>query len=125
MNFEWHPAALFRRTPEGKPSPLSKFALVILNQPLTQNAPLDILWENGECSLVLEHLENYADARPACVRIAADGGANRLLALDKQTSKEGKPGQYVSTPAVGRYTYTTILINLRTISTLSSAISTH
>lgn len=47
MSFEWHPAALFRRTPEGKPSPLSKFALIILNQPLTRNAPLDILWENG------------------------------------------------------------------------------
>lgn len=58
VDFEWHPAALFRQTPDGKPSALSKFALVILNQPLTQNAPLDILWTNGmhpglgECSLV-------------------------------------------------------------------------
>ncbi|KAM0283980.1 hypothetical protein ACHAQH_002175 [Verticillium albo-atrum] len=66
QEFEWHPTALFGRTPESQPR--APFSLIILNQPLRQTPAFGTLWEN------------------ALVRIAADGGANRLFDLDWQNT---------------------------------------
>lgn len=61
---EWHPARLFQDR-EGSP----EFALLVLNQPLRNGANLRRLWRNSS------------------LRIAADGGANRLHEL---SSFQGK-----------------------------------
>ncbi|OAA45612.1 Thiamin pyrophosphokinase, eukaryotic [Metarhizium rileyi] len=63
-NFEWHPAKLL-----GDNDGLQDFALLVLNQPLKNGTVLRRLWKNSS------------------LRIAADGGANRLLQL---SSFQGK-----------------------------------
>merc|ERR1711935_850630 len=62
--FEWHPAKLLEDN-DG----LQDFALLVLNQPLKNGAILRRLWKNSS------------------LRVAADGGANRLHQL---SSFQGK-----------------------------------
>ncbi|TQV94021.1 hypothetical protein V2A60_002911 [Cordyceps javanica] len=62
--FEWHPARLMQAD-----EPVDDFALLVLNQPLKNGITLRRLWKN------------------ASVRVAADGGANRLYEL---SSFQGK-----------------------------------
>ncbi|EFY99461.1 thiamin pyrophosphokinase family protein [Metarhizium robertsii] len=62
--FEWHPAKLLEDN-----AGLQDFALLVLNQPLKNGAILRRLWKNSS------------------VRVAADGGANRLHQL---SSFQGK-----------------------------------
>ncbi|KAI8259772.1 Thiamine pyrophosphokinase 3 [Colletotrichum sp. SAR11_239] len=77
-SFEWRPIAFLRdRQPDAEPA---AFALIVLNQPLKQTPVLDLLWQN------------------AIVRVAADGGANRLLDLSKATQSQS---QSQTTPYVG------------------------
>ncbi|KAI8313784.1 Thiamine pyrophosphokinase 3 [Colletotrichum sp. SAR11_59] len=69
-SFEWRPIAFLRdRQPDAEPA---AFALIVLNQPLKQTPVLDLLWQN------------------AIVRVAADGGANRLLDLSKATQSQSQ-----------------------------------
>ncbi|GAO13427.1 uncharacterized protein UV8b_00587 [Ustilaginoidea virens] len=62
--FEWHPAKLLQARDD-----FHEFALLVLNQPLKTSAILRRLWRNAQ------------------LRVAADGGANRLLEL---SSFQGK-----------------------------------
>ncbi|KAG6060375.1 hypothetical protein E4U17_004554 [Claviceps sp. LM77 group G4] len=64
LQFEWHPAKLLQDDDN-----LQDFALLVLNQPLKNGAILRRLWKNAR------------------VRVAADGGANRLHEL---SSFQGK-----------------------------------
>ncbi|KAG6003921.1 hypothetical protein E4U21_001599 [Claviceps maximensis] len=64
VEFEWHPAKLLQDDDN-----LQDFALLILNQPLKNGAILRRLWKNAR------------------MRVAADGGANRLHEL---SSFQGK-----------------------------------
>lgn len=64
QTFEWQPAKLLQDQDS-----TSDFALLVLNQPLKNGANLRKLWKN------------------ATLRVAADGGANRLLEL---SSFQGK-----------------------------------
>ncbi|KAJ4165453.1 hypothetical protein LMH87_007085 [Akanthomyces muscarius] len=62
--FEWHPARYLQTS-----EPVDDFALLVLNQPLKNGINLRKLWKNSS------------------VRVAADGGANRLYEL---SSFQGK-----------------------------------
>ncbi|KAM0326539.1 hypothetical protein ACHAQA_006408 [Verticillium albo-atrum] len=73
--FEWHPTCLFRRTPDSQ-TLQSPFSLIILNQPLKQNEAFGTLWGNAN------------------VRIAADGGANRLFDLAEANRRGGSGSRY-------------------------------
>ncbi|PHH83088.1 hypothetical protein CDD82_3623 [Ophiocordyceps australis] len=64
LEFEWHPAKLLQDHDHG-----SDFALLVLNQPLKNSTTLRRLWKNSS------------------LRVAADGGANRLHEL---SSFQGK-----------------------------------
>ncbi|KAL2753150.1 hypothetical protein ACRALDRAFT_1083592 [Sodiomyces alcalophilus JCM 7366] len=64
--FDWNPTTFLREGSNGDQQP-SPYALVILNQPLRDSGVLDALWDN------------------ASIRVAADGGANRLFDLATQT----------------------------------------
>jgi thiamine pyrophosphokinase len=63
-SFEWHPARLLRDQDD-----VDDFALLILNQPLRNGAHLRKLWKNSS------------------IRVAADGGANRLHELSSFRGK--------------------------------------
>ncbi|KAG8157987.1 hypothetical protein KVR01_012259 [Diaporthe batatas] len=84
---EWYPARILQeaRAEEGgeeQPgsSPPNPFALIILNQPLRDVATLKKLWRNSS------------------LRVAADGGANRLL--DVVESEQGDGGLFDNLDAI-------------------------
>ncbi|KAF9880209.1 thiamine pyrophosphokinase [Colletotrichum karsti] len=60
--FEWRPVSLLRKT---EPESSVDYSLLVLNQPVRQSEVFDSLWTN------------------ALIRVAADGGANRLHDLNK------------------------------------------
>ncbi|ODA77453.1 hypothetical protein RJ55_07082 [Drechmeria coniospora] len=60
QTFEWHPGKLLR---DDQDSSTTNFALLVLNQPLKNGTNLRRLWKNS------------------VIRVAADGGANRLHEL--------------------------------------------
>lgn len=86
----WDPARMLRDRAEaggagtGDSAPESRFALVVLNQPLTDLPTLKTLWRNGMPRAVLisrSHKSRQVTCHvlAASLKVAADGGANRIL----------------------------------------------
>lgn len=73
--FQWNPARLLQEEDSQ-----DRYALLVLNQPLKNSSNLRRLWKNG-MSPGLCSMARTADRILASVRVAADGGANRLHAI--------------------------------------------
>lgn len=56
---DWHPARMLRDRAEGEQDPTPRFALIILNQPLTDVSTLRTLWRNGKHYIVFGYEYEY------------------------------------------------------------------
>lgn len=80
---DWDPARMLRERAEGDDSG-PRFALILLNQPLTDVAALRTLWRNCTLSSLPQPrlqvaIDSLIHPPQASLKVAADGGANRVL----------------------------------------------
>lgn len=96
VTFEWELAALIAPREGGDEA---RFALVMLNQPIQKMALVRDLWQRCKCIPAPRSLFHplhlvgpvcllvpATDTLTACLRVAADGGANELHELSKSTA---------------------------------------
>nr|XP_036577066.1 thiamine pyrophosphokinase [Colletotrichum truncatum]KAF6783945.1 thiamine pyrophosphokinase [Colletotrichum truncatum] len=80
-SYEWRPVSLLRGRQPQSEGP-ADFALLVLNQPVKQSQVFDSLWTN------------------ALLRVAADGGANRLLELNKAAQSQTQNAPFTNLDAI-------------------------
>lgn len=104
---DWDPARMLRERAEGDDSG-PRFALILLNQPLTDVAALETLWRNGTLSFLILFMTLDSmwwlpgsltrSPAPASLKVAADGGANRVLEVcEAERAKAADAGHHGST----------------------------